>query len=374
MARQTGGLGTPESEGEVGAPVREPSMPRGDCTPFGACAIQGNGSSLAISPSSPGQGRMQGLSPELPSPSGFCMNSPWLASQLDQDQPPRVRRTSEESNVLTSRYWPCNANNTVTRADPVRSPQAGGQSLRGNKRLTDGLEENDDENRAPSTTEPPKKRMGISSKPPAKARGRGGKRGVKKHEPTAASKSRSRGRVSNRRDVSEDPNESYHEGSPDQDTLRQTTEGGGRGGSNRGGNARGGSGRGGSGRGGSGRGGSSILTRPARTAARPKAAVAEASASATPAPPSSSPGNSASARFISHVITPQLAGIRQALGDANWNEYVKLVEQMVIQGAITEGELDRRARRLFRMSNEKLWEKVQKMMVKMVRYSHNDST
>ncbi|KAF1968865.1 hypothetical protein BU23DRAFT_254859 [Bimuria novae-zelandiae CBS 107.79] len=50
-----------------------------------------------------------------------------------------------------------------------------------------------------------------------------------------------------------------------------------------------------------------------------------------------------------YSVSPQLHGIRKALGDTSWATYMHLIEQLV-DGSIDEEELDREERRLFQCS------------------------
>ncbi|KAJ4352208.1 uncharacterized protein N0V89_007555 [Didymosphaeria variabile] len=151
--------------------------------------------------------------------------------------------------------------------------------------------------------------------------------------------------VPGRRRASEERDGTYRGESPEQDTPRQSIEGG-----------------------------SAYKTRLSRRKADADAAVAPARPqdllatltvngflSAT----DSHTGNPVASTFGVYAVPPQLHGIRAALGEASWKEYVDLVEK-VIDCTISEDNFDAAERRMFHSFNEKMRMSIRKKMIKMV--------
>lgn len=76
-------------------------------------------------------------------------------------------------------------------------------------------------------------------------------------------------------------------------------------------------------------------------------------------------GAQVASTFKKYSVSPQLHGIRKALGEQDWALYVELVEQM-LDGSMTEAELAPKEGSIFQTFNAGMRRQIRAMMVKMV--------
>ncbi|KAL1597697.1 hypothetical protein SLS60_008183 [Paraconiothyrium brasiliense] len=150
---------------------------------------------------------------------------------------------------------------------------------------------------------------------------------------------------SRRRRVSEERDGTYRGESPDQDTPRQSIEGA-----------------------------SAYKTRSMRRKAGREATVAPArpqdlsgtlTANGFPSAVNVPTGDFVASIFGVYAVPPQLQGIRTALGEANWKEYVDLVEQIIVC-TISERFFYASERRMFQSFNDKMRMSIRKRAIRMV--------
>jgi hypothetical protein len=66
-----------------------------------------------------------------------------------------------------------------------------------------------------------------------------------------------------------------------------------------------------------------------------------------------------------YYVPPELDGVRQALNEDDWNEYVSLVQKVLVQ-EIAREKLDAFTRRTFQVSNVKVYRKIESMVAEMI--------
>jgi hypothetical protein len=87
--------------------------------------------------------------------------------------------------------------------------------------------------------------------------------------------------------------------------------------------------------------------------------------------PPKSDDNTAVAKIVcgpspwNYYVPPELDGVRHALGEGSWNEYVSLVQKVLVQ-EIAREKLDIFTRRTFQIGNAKLYKKIENMVSEMI--------
>jgi hypothetical protein len=66
-----------------------------------------------------------------------------------------------------------------------------------------------------------------------------------------------------------------------------------------------------------------------------------------------------------YYVPPELDGVRQALDENDWNEYVSLVQKVLVQ-EIARDKLDAFTQRTFQVSNVKVYRKIESMVAEMI--------
>jgi hypothetical protein len=66
-----------------------------------------------------------------------------------------------------------------------------------------------------------------------------------------------------------------------------------------------------------------------------------------------------------YYVPPELDGVRQALNEDDWNEYVSLVQKVLAQ-KIAREKLDAFTRRTFQVSNAKMYRKIESLVAEMI--------
>jgi hypothetical protein len=66
-----------------------------------------------------------------------------------------------------------------------------------------------------------------------------------------------------------------------------------------------------------------------------------------------------------YYVPPELDGVRQALNKDDWNEYVSLVQKVLVQ-EIAREKLHAFTRRTFQVSNAKMYKKIESMVAEMI--------
>jgi hypothetical protein len=66
-----------------------------------------------------------------------------------------------------------------------------------------------------------------------------------------------------------------------------------------------------------------------------------------------------------YYVPPELDGVRQALNEDDWSEYVSLVQKVLVQ-EIAREKLDAFTRRTFQVSNVKVYRKIESMVSDMI--------